>query len=271
MSIPEIAKSSYRSVNNLINTAIGQKKVAMLHPGRCGSTVVARMLNDHPKVFWAGEIFENYMRKEKELSQKEFVKDILDRSVNSRISQFYGFETKYLSQQHLSEECIDLDIGSYVNTLKEEGFSTFIVMHRKNYLRRLVSAMVGKKTKVWHSENAPDKPVTLVMDTNNITLGTSSGTLKEIMDHIDQSFNNLREILQDEEVLYLYYEDHVLPDPRIAYQKICDFLEIKGQDPSIALRKTNPFSYEEIIENFQEVEKQLKGTKYEWMLDKNAL
>ncbi len=32
----------------------------MLHFGRCGSTVLATMLSQHPDVTWDGELFEMY-------------------------------------------------------------------------------------------------------------------------------------------------------------------------------------------------------------------
>lgn len=36
--------------------------VAMLHPGRCGSTVLGTMLGDRSDVHWDGEVFEPHRR-----------------------------------------------------------------------------------------------------------------------------------------------------------------------------------------------------------------
>jgi len=35
----------------------------------------------------------------------------------------------------------------------------------------------------------------------------------------------------------------------------------------IKLRKTNPFGYEDMVTNFDEVREALAGTEYEWMLN----
>ena len=66
--------------------------------------------------------------------------------------------------------------------------------------------------------------------------------------------------------MFLSYEDDILPDPKIAYEKVCGFLDLEVRNPKVNLRRTNPFDIHEIVENYAELEKTLKNTKYEWML-----
>ena len=47
----------------LFTKPIRRTNVAMFHIGRCGSTAVGILLNQHPKIRWGGEIFASLKRK----------------------------------------------------------------------------------------------------------------------------------------------------------------------------------------------------------------
>jgi hypothetical protein len=101
-----------RNINSCINYLFREKQVAMLHTGRCGSTVIGLMLNQHSKVCWKSELFEQFMKnpdlKPEGIDSKYFTSKIINQSSNSKISKIFGFETKYLSKQHLRKEGINL-------------------------------------------------------------------------------------------------------------------------------------------------------------------
>jgi len=86
----------------------------MFHTGRCGSTVLAGMLNDHSRIYWHGETFQQFVKNKKNKEKEKLVEQVLDWSCHREISRIYGFETKYLPQQHLSQECIDLNLEDYL-------------------------------------------------------------------------------------------------------------------------------------------------------------
>jgi LPS sulfotransferase NodH len=254
------------SINKMSNIYFRKKKVAMFHTGRCGSTVLCRMLNAHSKVFWADEIFEKVMRPDANGFADDFMNKTINLSSNRRVSHIYGFETKYLPQQHLSDKCLNITIGNYITSLRTLGFSYFIVLHRKNYLRRAISVQVGRERGKWHSKERSMSPTKIHIDINSFQTGVRREPLLELFACMDESYDLLRHSLSSNS-LFITYEDDIQNDPLSAYGKVCEFLDLENEKPKIDLHKTNPFSYEQMISNFEEVEAVLKGTKYSWMLD----
>lgn len=239
----------------------------MFHTGRCGSTVLSKMLDLHSQIQWGGEIFEPYMRKDHGEFGLEFVKSKLITSCNLKVSKIYGFETKYLPQQHLHYSCINTTIENYIEVLNDSNFSDFIVLHRKNYLRRTISVQVGRQNKVWHTARKAGLPFQIELDTSCVDVGAEQMGMLNLFECIDQNFEILTGLLSQSRTLLLSYEDDILPDPNKAYTKVCDFLNIPVEPLEVPLSRTNPFSYEEMVSNFEEVVVYLKNSKYEWMLD----
>lgn len=233
-----------------------QEQVAMLHPGRCGSTVLAFMLRDHSKICWDNELFEPYMEEKKKKDKNSFVKRTIKRRLLQNNAMIYGFETKYLPQQHLSHQCINMDLEDYLKLLRKLNFSKFIVLHRKNYLRAAISNQVGLQKKEWHSM----KPVT---SPEKVVLEESFWEMFRIR---DENLIRLKELLKHDDTLYLTYENHIMEDPRIAYKKTCDFIGVEAESPVIRFHRTNPFRYEDMVINFDEVKAALLNTEYSWML-----
>ena len=79
------------------------------------------------------------------------------------------------------------------------------------------------------------------------------------------SVDNMPE-LAGRRVLTLEYEDDILGNPRVAYEKTCEFLGIRPDGFAPDLAGINPFGVADMIENFQESEKCLSGTRFAWML-----
>jgi hypothetical protein len=253
-----------RLINRGKNIRCRKKHVAMFHTGRCGSTVLANMLNAHTKITWAGEIFERHMgvhgKKPTPLIET------INLSRNDSTSRVYGFETKYLPQQHLSDRCLNMNVEDYVAVLRELGFSHFIALHRKNYLRRAISAQVGRERGGWHSKEKTIVPKRVFISINSFKTGSQRESLLELFARMDESYERLRQCLPNKS-LFLTYEDDIQNDPRIAYRRICDFLDEADETPEINFQRTNPFAYEQMVINLAEVKAVMKDTKYCWMLD----
>jgi hypothetical protein len=245
------------------NTLLRVANVAMLHPGRCGSTVVAKMLDDHPDIHWPGEIFE---RMDRRYPKGTSARSIISNSMYSSRSPFYGFETKYLTGQHLSEGAVDLSLEEYVALLREMRFTKFIVLRRANHLRKAVSAEIGRRDRRWHVRKERGKPDKVLLDLERFRIGSMSAPLLEVFRQIDERYDHLQRLLRSDEVLNLSYEEDILGDPTVAYRKACHFMGVTPASPEVRLTRTNPFPPEELIENFAEVTAALSGTKYEWML-----
>lgn len=250
-----------------MNGLVREEQVAMLHPGRCGSSVLGGMLNAHRRIYWAGELFEPYTHTDNTRDKDEFVTEILRRGRNRKVSRIFGFETKYLSQQHLSHRCINMDLADYITLLRRLGTTRFIVLHRKNYLRYAVSARVGASTKKWHTRQEAAAPEQVYLDVDHFWVGVRQQPLLELFNILDESYARVRRLLPGDDTLYLTYEDDILDDPKHAYTKVCRFLGLPEEDPAIGLRRTNPFSPRDIVVNFGEIEETLRGTPYAWMLE----
>jgi len=65
------------------------------------------------------------------------------------------------------------------------------------------------------------------------------------------------------------YEKDILPDPMLAFKKVCVFLKIPEAIVTSDYKRTNPFPLRQIIVNYEEVDKLLTGTRFEWMLEKD--
>jgi hypothetical protein len=252
---------------SFISQLLRNTNIAMFHMGRCGSTVVGNMLNDHPDVAWAGELFEGKKNLALSFSEKlEFVKSTLKSSSYSQITKFYGFETKYMPSTHLSEDCIGMSLEDYVSLLRNLGFSKFIVLHRKNYLRRIISGEVGRQKGQWHSTQKVKNSTLVQLDINAIRYGNSSHNLLDLFHSFDENYHFLENMMSKENTLFLIYEEDILENPIKAYSKVCNFLGIAPISSEISLKRTNPFSCQEMVYNFDEVRTLLENTSYSWML-----
>ena len=261
-----LVRISYEFYKKLWNNFYRKQNVAMLHIGRVGSTVIGDMMNQHSQIFWDGEPFEKLMKSGTNKSVN-FTKRIINKSSNKQRTPIHCFATKFMPEQHLWNECINMDLTSYIEVLKEMNYNKFLFIKRKNYLSQIVSVLVGRKKKQWHSENKTDKVTKIKVDVNNYKAGYELNLpLLEYFESIDKQYKLLGELVDEKNMITISYEEDIEKDPFIAYNKICDFIEIDNQEPIISYKKTNPFSLEDMIENFEEVELILMGTKYEWML-----
>ena len=261
-----LINSARLSYNRYWNTNHRKSMVAMMHIGRVGSTVLGSMMNQHSKIFWDGEPFERLMRSNKS-NQERFVENVLNKSMHNSRSEIYCFATKFMPEQHLWEECINMNLEEYISLLNDMKIKDFILITRKNYLRQVISVLVGRMKKEWHSQKNTKKVTKVFINVDSYDAGYDlSLPLIDYFKRIDRQYDLLNEIVGSDKILKLAYEDDIEKDPHIAYNKVCSFLNVKNEKPQIKLKKTNPFDLKDMIENYEEVEKTIKGTKYEWML-----
>lgn len=247
-------------------------KVAMFHIGRSGSTVLDDMLNQHPCIYWDGEIYERAFQSLE--SSGETVRigyqspaiDSVNNTLRKRIRKagrdFYGFEVKFF---HLG--LLGISLPDYIENLCSLGFSRFIVLKRKNYLKKIVSSLIAHKTKQFFMSDTGEIALHQVdLDINNIEIDRDARPLLGFLQDYDEKFFLLDKILESRQVLKLTYEDDVLPDPNLGYEKICSFLNVDCKKPEIRLVKMNPYRLNELIGNFEDVKRALHETPFAWML-----
>jgi len=234
----------------------------MFHIGRCGSTVLAEMLDQHSLVDWDGEVFQKrYRNRLTRYVEVEYPTWYLRQRMLRRKNTIYGFETKI--DQHVS--MLRPTLHEFIEGLRNMGIEHFIVLTRRNILRRHVSSLIGRKTQVWHRWEEPAQLRRVKVDVDDADRHHHS--LFESIAYWKEQVERCVRILPEEKTLQLAYEDDIISDPRVAYQKVCDFLEIAPESVTIDLKKSNPFPLSDIVVNYGEVRDALAGTRFEWMLN----
>lgn len=266
-----LLRPTYAALNSLVR----KDRVAMFHMGRSGSTVLGKMLNQHSQVFWASELFYKY-RNINASDKEAFGMDKIIRSSRQRCSKVYGFETKYLSDQDLSDNQLEMSLEQYIAVLKHHGFNKFILLQRRNYLRVLISWVVARKDIKLHADREKKKPTQVSLDLDKVVFSEKPDMkyalpILEYFEKIDKRYEEIKQVLAPEDTLFMFYEEDILSDPLIAYKKVCDFLKISPENPDIALKRTNPHNIKDIVVNVEELNEVLSGTKYGWMLEDSSI
>lgn len=120
--------------------------VAMFHVERCGSTVLGNLLNQHPKICWDNEIvLKHYINQNCDLKPFD-TKKFFRRQMLVAGRRFYGFEIKIHKKQQLA--IWHKTHSELLEELIEIGINKFIILERKNYLRRMISQIVGSQTSI---------------------------------------------------------------------------------------------------------------------------
>jgi hypothetical protein len=231
----------------------------MFHIGRSGSTVLADLLAQHPRVVSDGEIYHS---KDKWTPQYKPVQYLRER-VHAAGDRIYIFEIKFFHAK-----IIGMDFADFVHILFRDGFRRFVVLKRRNFLRKIISAHVAHQSNDWHLPN--DKRAKLIrtmLDPNKVCIDLTAKPLLAFLEDYQRNFEKLDVLLQAQPVLRLTYEEDIHDDPRIAYGRVCDFLGIERHPVTVRYSKTTPFPLKDILANYAEVDAALAGTPFYWMLE----
>lgn len=242
----------------------------MFHLGRCGSSVLGDLLNQHPRVFWDGEVYRRMKYNlYRELHITRDPRTLLRLRMLRAGRRLYGFEMKFLPTQHLVPQAANMSLPDFIAFLEDFGYDRFMVLKRKNYLRQTVSKQVGTQTGKWAvSSRDSTKLNTVTIDVKNCArFGYEGMSLVENFDMLDAAYADLDRLLQGHSVLHLSYEDDLLPDPIKGYQEACRYLGLPEHETvQVTRNRQNPYPLHRIVDNIEEVERALRGTAYEWML-----
>lgn len=273
--IPNRVLRNYRPIEKYVqrkyfeyNGARPKHVVVMFHVGRCGSTALGNMINQNSDILWRGEIYHTRWESDGFAYRTDRDWKIwTENEIQLAGSRVFGFEFKVVKHQHL--KIVNMNICEYIQMLENIGVKKFIILERKNYLRRMISQYVGSKTKLRHlraNQNANLKQIELPV--KNINFGDGPNmSLFEALSLIDFTYRSLETQLISKDFMKISYEDDMISGSM--YQlvsKLCDFLEIENIDASLENSRTNPFPIKDILINFKAVQDHLSGTKYEWMI-----
>jgi hypothetical protein len=242
-------------------------RIAMFHMGRSGSTVVARLLDQHPKIYWGHEIYYPIFKPYRKAITPDMHFDVdpqalLEKSSRWAGRRYFGFEVKFW---HL--ERTGLTLPAYLDILKAFGVDRYIILERKNYLRRIASSRIGMTyDRMELQRSAATSLHTVELPLRYHVEAAGEVSMIEYFQDQEARFAQLRSLLKDEPVLDLSSSDDVFPDPVQAYRRICDFIGIEPVAVEVRTRRVNPYPLKETISNFEEVEQLLQDTPFEWML-----
>ncbi len=238
--------------------------VVMMHIGRCGSTVLSRMLDQNPAIKFEGEIFLKIFEScNPDIPTLDsFIDNVKQKNPNSLIQLV---NIKFLKNQHPS--IYNLSIEDMINVFKRKGFDRFIILERKNYLRRMISHCVAQQTNVFFIDNNNNPTLNRInLNINEIKVGNKIYSLLEWFKIFEDGYSDLKRILKNDNYKYLAYEDDIESDPYYAYNQICDYLNISHHKVTCPFNKTNSFPLKDILINYEEVYSLISQTKYKWML-----
>jgi hypothetical protein len=238
--------------------------IFMFHQGRCGSTVLARLLDGHPRLTAFGEIFETpYQNGRLPAPAGTMLRA-------KRVQAFPGravVEAKFLECQHLS--LLGLGVEDFVGLVRASGYRRFIVLERRNYLKKIVSSGLavarGRRYHYAAGEAIPEIKVTI--DPDRVGILGKQAPMLEMFAYMDAQYARLRAALAGGDVLEQSYEEDIADGPLAAYAKVCAWLGIEAVAAEPDLRRTNPHLLREVIGNWDEVAAALAGTRYAWMLE----
>jgi LPS sulfotransferase NodH len=240
----------------------------MFHVGRSGSHVLGDLLNQHDKIDWEGEIFERLFREFEKRNNKIIgendisidIGDFIKTKFSGQTKEVYGIEVKFF---HLA--LLHKTIDQFLDLFKDQEVH-YIILKRKNLLRKIISSLVAHETSVFHipvENKAKLKKITI--DVNSVRIDRDNKTLMKFLTGYSESFEELELALKDKKVLHLVYEEDIEQDPLKAYRKVCEFIGVEPSQPVINFRRSNPFKVSRIIRNFREVRKYLKDSPFESM------
>jgi hypothetical protein len=248
-----------------INGGYRKKNIIMFHSGRCGSTVIGSMLNQDDHIYWPGEIFNRFSSgyAPMEWAMYDPISLVKLKMYQTR-SSYFGFEIKDIHLKMLNSKA-GVSAESLVGELMDIGFEYAIILERKNYIKQMVSAIMGSKMGFWNTTSHVNEIPNVYINVEN-TLHNMS--LVECLENKDAFYRNVRYALKgaNYNILNLSYEEHVLSNPAMAYKEICNYLDKNLCSIEVVHRKINSRNLSESINNYDEVYDLLRGGKYEWML-----
>lgn len=239
---------------------------AVAHMGRCGSTVLGDMLAQHPEIGWRGEVYgAHFSRMVKTGNSDSRKRANLNRLLRADMklveTGWFGFDY-VLSQLRL----VDESVSQHAHLLRRAGFTRFVILERRNLLRRLVSELAAKSSGIWHSTSNGAHLTKPQFEINVSTDEAGEPRVFRLFNRWESYYRALHAEHVHDETLGLTYEDDIASDPSTACQRVTHFLGLALHSPTINLQRLNTGAVLDGVSNADEVTEMLSGTKYEWML-----
>ncbi len=242
---------------------------AIAHTARCGSTVLGDLLRQHPDVAYGGEVYGLHLTRLKGKGRQDAWADIDLRAVLTRELRVMG--PGWVGIEFLARDLRETNTGmeAHAQMLRELGFSRFVLLRRDNLLRRYLSLRLAQSSARWHARDGREattaEPARIHLAVRD--LGPRFPDLLAQFAAIEQFYDHLRRVHAGDPVLELAYEQHIEPDPLIAYRDVAEFLGLRTFQPTVRVTRLNARTVQQCVTNFDEVAELLAPTRYAWMLE----
>ena len=242
--------------------------IIMLHIGRCGSTVIANLLEQNPEIYWDAKLH----RKAQALygdrfSHMNYV-SWTQQQFSMSGARYYGFEFKILEDQYPA--LLNTTRATFFDHCKSIGITHYILLHRRNTLRHVVSHYTSMARGNWHNDSTQQASrVQIDLDLQRVSTGRGPGRpLLRYLEEVAEAHDQTRNAFQDKAFLELEYETDIdSAGVEHGYHKVCEFLAVQPLPVALKNSRTNPFPLSETVRNYDELSSYLTGTEFEWMLE----
>lgn len=240
--------------------------VMMFHVGRSGSRVLGDLLQQHPALHWDHEAFVHQLQAARRAGlakpEGDPVALLQQRLAQAPPKLHFGTEVKFF---HL--RLFNCSMATFVKQATALGFRQFVLLKRKNYLRKIVSSLVATQTKRWHlRSNDVAQLSPIEVDINRVAIDWVERPLLDHLYQFEADFAEAVSVLRPYSTLTLHYKTDILPNPQIGYGKLCQFLGLPLADGVVRYGRSNPYPLSQLIRNYDEVAQALENTPFEWMV-----
>jgi LPS sulfotransferase NodH len=253
------------------STPPANPSVLMFHIGRSGSRVLGDLLGQHPQLHWDHEAYVAQLQAARKSGRKrpqgEALPLLLERRRAAPPDSIFGSEVKFFHLR-LYEQQLD----NFVTQLHAADFRRFILLERRNYLRKIVSSLIAKSSGQWHFRNkSPQKPAPVFIDVDAVAIDWTVLPLLTHLERFRDDFTQAAAVLRPYPLLNLTYETDIAADPTIAFSKACRFLNLEPHPAIVHYQRANPYPLTDLIVNVDQVAKRLRHTPFAWMLSEDEL
>lgn len=187
-------------------------------------------------------------------------------------SRMPGESRCFTSLKLFHVQALGISMTEALRALERLDYHRFLLLRRANEMLALVSSKIAWRTNRWHVERGHGEEgrglesMRVALDPRSIANGGFQGSLLAYLEHQDMLYDNARRQLAGRELLDLTYEDDILPDPLIGFEKAREFLGLRPHPVGVTLARSNPFPLQETLENYGQVRDYLAGSPYSWMV-----